>query len=116
MKDTPIDCELMHGPAKTFIKYEPLGVSLIYGTWNYPMLLGLKPLSESIAAGNCAVLKPSELAPRTAAVMEKLVHNYLDPDCFRVINGDAEVSKEIGQQQFDIICFTGSTDKGKLVA
>eukprot|EP00351_Strombidinopsis_sp_SopsisLIS2011_P002409 CAMPEP_0116881548 /NCGR_PEP_ID=MMETSP0463-20121206/13640_1 /TAXON_ID=181622 /ORGANISM="Strombidinopsis sp, Strain SopsisLIS2011" /LENGTH=72 /DNA_ID=CAMNT_0004533563 /DNA_START=490 /DNA_END=708 /DNA_ORIENTATION=- len=48
--------------------------------------------------------------------MEKLVHNYLDPDCFKVISGDAEVSKEIGQQPFDVICFTGSTDKGKLVA
>jgi len=45
VKDEPIDCELMLGPAKTFIKYEPLGVSLIYGTWNYPLLLALKPLS-----------------------------------------------------------------------
>lgn len=96
VKDVPVETELLLGPAKSFVRYEPLGVALIYGTWNYPILLTMKPLIQAITAGNCAMIKPSEMAPETAAVMNKLITNYLDPECFKVIEGGAEVSQAIG--------------------
>mmetsp|Transcript_68106 Transcript_68106/g.94432 ORF Transcript_68106/g.94432 Transcript_68106/m.94432 type:complete len:154 (+) Transcript_68106:452-913(+) len=62
------------------------------------------------------MVKPSELAPETSAIMNKLVTNYLDPECFKVIEGGPDVSKAVGEEDFDVVFFTGSTEKGKLVA
>jgi aldehyde dehydrogenase (NAD+) len=72
-KNETIDTELILAPAKTFIKYEPLGVAAIYGAWNYPIGLTLKPLVQCITAGNCALIKPSEVAPATSAAIAKLI-------------------------------------------
>lgn len=65
---------------------EPFGVVLIMGAWNYPLHLTLAPLAGAIAAGNCAIVKPSEISPNTAEAIEKLLTKYVDPDCFRVWN------------------------------
>jgi aldehyde dehydrogenase (NAD+) len=99
----------MLAPCKTKIRYEPLGVALIYASWNYPYVVSLKPLSQAITTGNCAVIKPSELAPNASRVIKDLIDKYLDKDCFAVIEGGPEVAAAIGNYKWDLICFTGST-------
>ena len=69
--------------------------------------LSLAPLSGAIAAGNCCVVKPSELAPRTAEVMAKLIAKYLDPDCYAVIQGGVPETTELLSIKFDYIFYTG---------
>lgn len=102
--------------ASSYVHYEPLGVALIMGSWNFPYFVTLKPLVVCIAAGNCALIKPSELGPCASKCIEILVSKYLDNRFYRVIQGEADVSIKLTQSKFDIICFTGSTEKGKLVA
>lgn len=116
MCDVYFDPALIFFPNSTKIKYEPLGVALIYGSWNFPYFVTLKPLANAIAAGNCAIIKPSEMSPKSSGIIQKIVQKYLDNDCYRVILGDVNVSIQIGKFPFDLICFTGSTEKGKLVA
>jgi acyl-CoA reductase-like NAD-dependent aldehyde dehydrogenase len=72
------ETELMFAPAKTYIRYEPLGVCAIFGAWNYPWTVCMKPLIQCITAGNCGLIKPSELAPHSSAVVKKFVEKYLD--------------------------------------
>lgn len=91
-KEESIDTELTFAPAYSTIKWEPLGVALIFGSWNYPYFVTLKPLAQAIAAGNCAIIKPSEFSPATSDAMLKLVTNYLDPECFKVILGGTDVA------------------------
>lgn len=100
---------MMFAPAKTLVRYEPLGVALIMGSWNYPFVVTVKPLCQAITAGNCAVIKPSEMAPASSTVLRKLVESYLDPRCFKVIEGGPEVAAKIATYPWDLICFTGST-------
>jgi aldehyde dehydrogenase (NAD+) len=116
MKDDERDTPLALAPARTFVRYEPLGVVLIFGSWNYPYVVNLKALCQAITAGNCAVIKPSEMAPASSAAIKKLVEKYLDPACFAVIEGGIEIASKICNYKWDLICFTGSTPKGKLVA
>ena len=68
---------------KTLIRPEPYGVVLIMGSWNYPLHISLAPLAGAISAGNCAVIKPSEISPHTAEAIERLLPRYIDPDCFK---------------------------------
>lgn len=89
---------------------------MIFGSWNYPYVVTLKPLCQAITSGNSAVIKPSEMAPHASAVVKKLVDKYLDNDCYKVIEGGVEVAAKICHYPWDLICFTGSTIKGKLVA
>ena len=86
------------------------------GSWNYPYVVTLKPLAQAIAAGYCVMIKPSEMSPASTKIIKSLVENYLDPECYSVIEGGPEVACAITQFKFDMICFTGSTDKGRLVA
>jgi aldehyde dehydrogenase (NAD+) len=102
-------------PGRAFYQYEPLGVVLIIGPWNYPVYLTLGPLIGAIAAGNCAVVKPSEHAPATAALLSRLIPAYLDPDAFAVLEGDATVSQELLAQDLDHVFFTGGPEIGKKV-
>jgi len=71
---------------------DPYGVVLIIGAWNYPLHLSLAPLAGAIAAGNCAVVKPSEISPHTAQAIEQLLTKYLDPECFQVCQLPAEAN------------------------
>lgn len=116
MKDVDLDPSIIWFPSTLKLKYEPLGVALIMASWNYPVFTVIKGLTTCIAAGNCAVIKPSELAPATAIVLRKLVENYLDPNCYRHHAGGVDVAVRLTSLPFDIICFTGSSEKGKLVA
>jgi aldehyde dehydrogenase (NAD+) len=103
-------------PGRGWILPEPLGVSLIIAPWNYPVQLALGPLATALAAGNPAVLKPSELAPETAAVLARRLPEHLDPDAIAVIEGGPVVATALLDQRFDHIFFTGSTNVGRIVA
>jgi aldehyde dehydrogenase (NAD+) len=85
VKDVYVDPSLLFAPCSSYIKYEPLGVALIMGSWNFPYFVTIKPLIMAIAAGNCAIVKPSELGPNSAAAMQALIEKYLDKRCVRVI-------------------------------
>lgn len=102
-------------PASSRIYSEPYGLALIIAPWNYPFLLSVSPLIGSIAAGNCNVLKPSEFAPHTAAIISELLESHFDSRYITVIEGDAHVAKELLAERFDYIFFTGSMSVGKIV-
>lgn len=106
---------LMHLPAKSLVYPEPAGVVLILAPWNYPFQLSFAPLIGAIAAGNCAVLKPSEHAPHMSAAMAEIIRHNFEEDYITVVEGGAEVSKALVQEKFDHIFFTGSTNVGKMV-
>ena len=102
-----------HGTAK--VQYLPKGCVLIMAPWNYPLLLTIMPLISAILAGNCCVIKPSESAPATAAVLEEMISNTFKPEYIRVINGDAETARALTEAPFDHIFFTGSQQVGRQV-
>jgi aldehyde dehydrogenase (NAD+) len=102
-------------PARGWVQPEPYGVALILGPWNYPAQLLLAPLVAAIAAGNCVMLKPSELAPATATVVMELVHKTFAPEFVGTATGGPEVATELLQIRFDKIFFTGSTRVGRVV-
>jgi len=102
-------------PAAAQIQAEPLGRVLIISPWNYPFSLCLMPLIGALAAGNCAVVKPSELAPATAEVVKNLITSCFAPEWVTAIAGDETVAQALLQVPFDHIFFTGSPRIGKLV-
>ena len=101
-------------PAKSRVIFEPLGVALIMGAWNYPMQLTLGPLVAAIAAGNAAVIKPPRTAKAIFQAMGSILPQYLDADAFLVINDDTP-NDLILSQRWDKIFFTGSAEVGKIV-
>ena len=115
MKPTRVRLPLSVQPGKAWYQYEPLGVALIIGPWNYPIHLVLAPLVGAVAAGNCAVLKPSEHTPACSALLARLVPEYLDPDAVAVVEGDGQTTQTLLDQAFDHCFFTGSPEVGKLV-
>ncbi|MGB0561830.1 MAG: aldehyde dehydrogenase [Spirulinaceae cyanobacterium] len=110
-----VSAPLSQQPASAQIVPEPLGVVLIIAPWNYPFQLMIGPLIGAIAAGNCAILKPSELAPHTAAVIKDLIAATFDPAYITVVEGGKEVTQELLQHRFDHIFFTGGTAVGKII-
>jgi len=102
-------------PAAARIQPEPLGVVLIIGAWNYPFQLVFAPLVGAIAAGNCAILKPSEVAPHSSKILAEIIAKYFPPAYITVIEGGVETNQELLQEKFDHIFFTGSTYVGKIV-
>jgi len=107
--------ELSQLPGCGWVEYEPYGTVLIIGAWNFPFALTLGPAVGAIAAGNTVVLKPSEVAPASSALMAELVPKYLDPDAIAVIEGDGAVSQQLVAQGFDHLLFTGGTEIGRKV-
>ena len=103
-------------PGRARIQPEPLGTVLIIAPWNYPVQLLLEPLAAALAAGNAAVVKPSELAPATSAVLTDLLRHHLDADAVQVVEGGPQVATELLEQRWDHIFFTGSTKIGRVVA
>jgi aldehyde dehydrogenase (NAD+) len=97
------------------LRYEPKGVALIISPWNYPINLTLGPLASAIAAGNTAIIKPSELTPNCSAVMAEIIRSTFDPSEIALFEGDAAVSTELLALPFDHIFFTGSPAVGKIV-
>lgn len=115
MKPRRVGTPLSLWPASSRVVAEPLGASLILGPWNYPLQLLLSPLTSALAAGNCAVLKPSEHAPRTAEVVAKLVREAFDEDQVAVVTGGVQVAESLLEQRFDKIFFTGGGEIGRKV-
>ncbi|CAF3362882.1 unnamed protein product [Rotaria socialis] len=106
---------LAYATMDKYIHPEPFGICLIIGAWNYPFLLTLSPLVGAIAAGNCVVLKPSELAPNSAAITATMVERYLDPSCIRVVLGAVDQTQTLLKGDINHIFYTGSTSVGKLI-
>ncbi len=106
---------LVQQPAKARILREPLGVVLIIAPWNYPVQLLLSPLVGALAAGNCVVLKPSEITAHTSAALARLVPKYLDPECITLIEGAVEETSALLEQRFDHIFYTGNGVVAKVV-
>ncbi|MEH1814861.1 MAG: aldehyde dehydrogenase [Nostoc sp.] len=94
---------------------EPLGVVLIIGPWNYPFQLIISPLIGAIAAGNCAIIKPSEIASHTSDVIGKIIAKHFDPAYLAVVEGGVEASQKLLAEKFDHIFFTGGTAVGKII-
>ena len=102
-------------PAQARVVREPLGVVLVIAPWNYPLQLALAPLTGALAAGNAVVVKPSELAPATSAVIARLLPRYLDPQAVSVVEGAVPETTALLEQHFDHIFYTGNGTVGRIV-
>lgn len=100
----------------TFIRREPLGVVLVMGAWNYPLQLCIIPTIGAIAAGNCVIIKASEIAPATAQVIAKLFPQFMNEQCYNVVLGGIPETTELLKQQFDHIFYTGGGNVGRIIA
>jgi aldehyde dehydrogenase (NAD+) len=117
MQPENVPTDLVNLPSQSTIHYEPLGVVLIIAPFNYPFQLLLKPLTGAIAAGNCAVLKPSELTPATTAVVKKLILSTFPGEYIALVEGDGAqvVPAMLHAFRFDHIFYTGSTTVGSIL-
>ncbi|XP_005864398.1 PREDICTED: aldehyde dehydrogenase family 3 member B2-like [Myotis brandtii] len=115
MKDQPVAKNLLTQLSSAFIRKEPFGLVLILSPWNYPVNLTLLPLVGALAAGNCVVLKPSEISQGTEKVLAEVLPQYLDQSCFAVMLGGPEETGQLLKHKFDYILFTGSPRVGKIV-
>lgn len=106
---------VVHFYSKSKLIHEPLGTVLIISPWNYPLALALTPLVGAIAAGNCAVIKPSEMSSHTSALLKSLISQTFDERYITVIEGEADTTQTLIKQGFDYCFFTGSTEVGKKV-
>lgn len=102
-------------PGKSRIYSEAYGVVLIIAPWNYPLQLSLSPLAGAIAAGNCAIIKPSEYAPETSALLARQLPKYIDEECFQIIEGGITETTALLQESFDYIFYTGNPSVGRIV-
>ena len=115
MQSRPVPVPLPQQPGRAELVPEPLGCVLIIGPWNYPFSLTLQPLVSALAAGNTAVLKPSEQAPAVAALIERLVSEHFSAEVVRVEQGDGGVAATLVALPFDHIFFTGGGAIGRRV-
>lgn len=102
-------------PATAWRKPEPLGVVLVIAPWNYPIQLALAPLIGALSAGNCVVLKPSEVTVASSALLAELIPRYLDPECVAVVEGGVKEATALLEQRWDHIFYTGGERVGKIV-
>lgn len=115
MRKKKVRSNLASWPAKSCIMYEPYGVTLIIGAWNYPILLVLLPLVGAIAAGNTVIIKPSELSLNTSSAIKRILESIFERDYLAVLEGGPEVTGALLKQHLDYIFFTGSPRVGKIV-
>ena len=115
MRPRRIRVPLMQRPGRAELIREPLGCVLLIGPWNLPFGLTLWPLVSALAAGNTAVIKPSEHAPATAELIAQLVPEHFADDVVQVVNGDGAVAAQLVRQRFDHIFFTGGGTIGAKV-
>jgi aldehyde dehydrogenase (NAD+) len=117
MRKKSVGTNLLNFPSKSYILNEPLGVVLIIGPWNYPLQLLLAPLIGAIAAGNCAVLKPSEFATATATLLQKIIDETFESNYITLVQGDGAsvIPSMMNDFRFDHIFYTGSTHVGTII-
>lgn len=114
-KPARVPTALVGQPGRSWIYHEPFGVVLIIGPWNYPVQLVLGPLTGAIAAGNCAVVKPSEVAPATSDLLARRLPAYVSPEWVRIVEGGVTETTELLAQRFDYIFYTGNCAVGRIV-
>lgn len=115
MQVQKVEAPLLLAGVSTQVYYEAKGVCLILAPWNYPFNLSISPLVDAIAAGNTVILKPSEMAPHTAAFIHSMISALFPPEEVVVVEGDADIARQLLELPFDHIFFTGSPKVGKLV-
>ena len=115
MKVKQINVPVSLKPAQAMVHPDPLGCILIIGPWNYPFSLTLQPLVGALAAGNTAVLKPSEHAPHVSTLIKKLIEKYFPSEVVQVFEGDGQIAADLISQKFDHVFFTGGENIGKKV-
>lgn len=117
MQPEMVSTNLLNIPSKSFVLQEPLGVVLIISPWNYPFQLLMTPLAGAIAAGNCVVLKSSEFAPATSAVMKQMIEESFDKNYIQFVEGDGAtvIPEMMNNFTFDHVFYTGSTAVGKII-
>ena len=115
-KPKRVPTPILHKPSSSYLYPEPYGNALIMAPWNYPFQLNIAPLVGAIAAGNTAVIKPSELAPHTSSVLADIIKKTFDPSYIAVVEGDAEVAQALLAEKFDYIFYTGGPRVGRIVA
>ncbi|XP_009565053.2 aldehyde dehydrogenase family 3 member B1 isoform X3 [Cuculus canorus] len=115
MKDEHVERNLVTRLDSAFIRKDPYGVVLIIAPWNYPVILLLGPLIGAIAAGNCVIVKPSEMTKNTEKLMAEALPSYLDKDCFAVVTAGVPETTKLLENKFDYIFFTGSPSVGRIV-
>jgi aldehyde dehydrogenase (NAD+) len=114
-KPQRVPTSLVGQPGTSRIYHDPLGVVLIIGPWNYPLQLVLAPLVGAIAAGNCAIVKPSEVVPTISTLLATRLPEYVDSECVQVIQGGVDETTELLSQRFDHIFYTGNGTVGRIV-
>lgn len=114
-KPKSVPSALLNFPSRSKIYREPYGVVLILSPWNYPIQLALMPLVGAIAAGNCAVIKPSEESPASSKLLAEIIKSCFEPEFVNVVLGDKTASESLLKEKFDYIFFTGSPTVGKIV-
>ncbi|MED1201695.1 aldehyde dehydrogenase [Heyndrickxia acidicola] len=115
VKPKKVRTPLTHTGSKGFIYPEPYGIAFIISPWNYPFQLAAAPLIGAIAAGNCAIIKPSELTPNTSEIFAKLIKEIFPEDYIAVVEGGIDTSEALLQEDMDYIFFTGSVPVGKII-
>jgi aldehyde dehydrogenase (NAD+) len=115
MKPERVRTPLVAMPGRSYIYREPLGLVLIIAPWNYPFQTAVLPLVGALSAGNCAVLKPSEVAPHTSAVIAKWIPKYLDARAVQVVEGGVPETTTLLRQKWDHIFYTGNGTVGRIV-
>jgi aldehyde dehydrogenase (NAD+) len=115
MKPERVPTSKIAMPGRSYVYKEPLGVTLIIGAWNYPMHLVVVPLIGAIAAGNCAVLKPSEIAPNVSALLARYLPKYLDREAVQVVEGGVPETTALLSEKWDHIFYTGNATVGRIV-
>jgi aldehyde dehydrogenase (NAD+) len=116
IRPTKVRVPLTAAPAKAWVVPEPLGVALVIAPWNYPIQLLVEPVAAALAAGNCVLAKPSELAPACAAALARLLPRYVDAEAVTVVEGGVTETTALLAERWDHIFFTGSTAVGHVVA
>ncbi|MDR2679206.1 MAG: aldehyde dehydrogenase family protein [Tannerella sp.] len=115
-KPVDVGTSPLFGQAESRIYYEPYGTVLILNTWNYPFVLCFKPLVGALAAGNCCVVKPSEVAPATSKALADIINTAFDEEYCVAIECGVEGTTELLKERFDFIIYTGSSNVGRIVA
>jgi aldehyde dehydrogenase (NAD+) len=115
MKPKRVRTPIMVQPGRSYLQPDPKGVVLVIAPWNYPLSMVMAPLVGAVAAGNCVVMKPSEVTSHTSAAIAAILPRYLDADAFAVVEGGIPETTELLEQRFDHILYTGNERVGSIV-
>lgn len=114
-KPQRVPTSIFHFVGSSYLYKDPYGVVLNISPWNYPIQLSISPAIGAITAGNCCIIKPSEVAAATSNLVAKIINENFEPGFLHVVEGDASVTSELLKEKFDYIFFTGGTAVGKIV-